>query len=191
VARPAPTNPGPDARYTSERYFRLVSEGVLEPDDRLELLEGVIVAMAPQGTRHAAVTSGVSEALAEAIGQRAAIRVQMPFLAGRYSVPEPDVAVVPGRWQDYLDRYPTAAFLVVEVADTSLLQDRITKAEIYAAADIPEYWLVNLRDERIEIFRLPDRGSRKYTVTSVAVRGERIALSALPDASVAVDDLLP
>ena len=192
MARPAPTEPSTDARYTSERYFELVSQGVLiSPDDRVELLEGVIVAMAPQNPPHAAATSQVTRAIFRAVGERAAIRVQLPLVLRRYSVPEPDVAVVAGRESDYNHAHPTTALLIVEVADSSLVQDRITKAAIYAAAGIPEYWLVNLRDDRVEVLRSPDRRARKYTASSIARRGERIALVALPEAGVAVDDLLP
>ncbi|TMA32903.1 MAG: Uma2 family endonuclease, partial [Deltaproteobacteria bacterium] len=134
------------ARFTKERYFRLVTEGVLEPDDRVELLEGVVVAMA-QSPGHAVAGDLVAEALRRAVGPRAAVRVQRPFVAGRRSVPEPDVAIVPGRVRDYAKSHPTTALLIVEVAEWSLAQDRITKAAIYAGAGIPEYWIVNLRDD--------------------------------------------
>jgi len=89
------------------------------------------------------------------------------------------------------DRVELLALLVIEVADASLTQDRITKAAIYAAAGIPEYWLVNLRDDCVEVFRAPDPGTPSYRESTIAHRGERIALASLPDASVAVDDLLP
>ena len=87
-------------RFTAERYLALVDDGVLGPEDRVELLEGVIVAMAPQSARHAAATSRVDDALRAAIGTRAVTRVQLPLALGLYSVPEPDVAVedlLPGR----------------------------------------------------------------------------------------------
>ena len=191
MAHPAPTEQGPEARYTSERYFALVSEGVLQPDDRVELLEGVIVAMAPQNPRHASATIWGYDALHEVTKGRAVMRTQMPLVLGSYSVPEPDIAVVPGRREDYVDRHPSTALLVVEVADSSLAQDRLTKAAIYAAAGIPEHWLVNLRDDRVEIFRSPDQKGRRYGVTTIARRGERLSIASLPDASVGVDDLLP
>src|SRR5437773_7045357 len=82
------------------------------------------------------------------------------------------------------------ALLLVEVAQWSLPQDRVTKRGIYAAAGVPEYWIVNLRDDRVEVLRAPDRKTRLYRETSIARRGERITLAALPEVSVAVDDLL-
>ena len=180
-----------ESRYTSERYFALVDAGSLRADDRVELLEGVIVAMSPQNPRHASATTRVHDALREALGRRAVIRVQLPLIAGAYSVPEPDVAVVPGQPADYDDGHPTTALLVVEVADSSLVEDRLTKATIYAAANIPELWVVNLRDECVEVFRRPDSEGRRYTETRVFHRPERIELTAFPGTTVAVEDLLP
>jgi Uma2 family endonuclease len=80
---------------------------------------------------------------------------------------------------------------VVEVAVSSLPQDRLTNAPIYAAAGIPEYWIVNLREDHVEVHRSPDAAARRYAVVEVARRGSRLALVAFPDVSVAVDDLLP
>src|SRR5437773_10804796 len=122
MAHPAPAA----SRCTSEEFFELVARGMLAPDDRVELLEGVIVAMAPQNPRHATGVHMVHDAVSRAVGTRALVRQQFPLIAGLLSVPEPDVAVVPGSVSDYLDRHPTTALLVVEVADSSIVQDRLT-----------------------------------------------------------------
>ncbi|HVN84197.1 MAG TPA: Uma2 family endonuclease [Candidatus Binatia bacterium] len=180
-----------DDRLTSERYFGLVAEGVLRPEDRVELLEGVVVAMSPQNPPHAAAVSRADIALRRAVRERAAVRVQMPVVLTERSVPEPDLAVVPGREADYDRAHPTTALLVIEVADSSLAQDRITKTRIYAAAEIPEMWILNLRDDCVEVFRDPDATNRRYQSTRVAQRGERLDLVSFPEASVAVDELLP
>lgn len=180
-----------EARYTVEQYFGLVTTGELHPDDRVELLEGVIVAMVPQNPKHASGTTLVYSALREAIGRRAVIRVQLPLVLGRYSAPEPDAAVVPGTPSDYYDAHPTTALLIVEVADSSLAQDRLTKAAIYAAAGIPEYWLVNLQDQCVEVFRRPEPSTRCYSERFTAPRGTSLDITALAGASVLVDDLLP
>jgi len=191
MADPAPANQPWPARITSDRYFALVDEGVLHPDDRVELLEGVIVAMSPRNARHDAGVARADYAVRAAVGGRAILRIQSSLVLSRFSVPEPAVAVVPGRLADYDAAHPTTALLVIEVSDTSLVQDRLTKAAIYAAAGIPEYWLVNLRDDCVEVFRQPDRTARVYRNVVVARRGERLMLVALADASIAVDDLLP
>jgi Uma2 family endonuclease len=187
VETPAPE----DQRFTVERYFALAEQGVLEPDDRVELLEGVVVAVSPRSGRHDAGIHLVLEALRGALGPRAVIRVQSALLIGQHSAPEPDVAVVPGAIRDYDNKHPTSAYLVVEVADSTLPQDRITKARMYAGAGIPEYWIVNLRDDRVEVFRDPDATRRVYRSAAVARAGERLSFVAYSDATVAVGDLLP
>jgi Uma2 family endonuclease len=179
------------ARLSSRRYLALVHRGVLEPDDRVELLEGVIVAMPPHNVAHAAGVRRVSSVLYRAVGEKAVVQVQLALRAGRYSVPEPDVAVLPGTLSDYDHQHPAGALVVVEVADSSLPQDRITKAAIYAAAGIPEYWIVNVRDQRVEWFRDPRPSSRRYATVGVAGRGRRVVVAALPGVAVEVDALLP
>ena len=189
---PAPTMPStPDGRYSAEQYLRLVDDGVLGPDDRVELLEGVVVAMAAQNSPHASGVARANHALFVAVADRAVVRTQLTFVAGEYSVPEPDIAVVPGRYADYDRVHPHTALLIVEVADTSLVQDRLTKTAIYAAAGIPEYWIVDIRGQRVEVYREPIANERRYRGCAFAHRGDGLELAALPGASVAVDDLLP
>lgn len=177
--------------YTAEAYFELMKKGVLEEDDRVELLDGVIVAEPPMDPPHASGIVRVACALRAAIGSRAVIREQMPLVVGADSVPEPDVAVLRGRIEDYDDIHPRSALLVVEVSDASLKQDRLSKSRIYAGAAVPEYWIVNLRQECVEVFRTPDAVARLYGERTTVGPGERVALLAFPDASVAVGDLLP
>ena len=181
----------PETRYTSERYLALIDAGALGPDDKVELLEGEIVAMAPEGPRHEVAIDKTADALRVAVAGRAVVRVQHSVHAGGRSVPEPDVAVVPGRHDDYARARPRTALLVIEVSDSSLARDRLKKATVYAGAGIAEYWIVSLRDDLVEVSRVPDGESRHYTETRLARRGERLDLVALPGASVAVDDLLP
>lgn len=191
MVQPAPADPVAPRLWTTERYLRLVDEGVLGPDDRIELLEGVIVSMAPSNVSHDGAVGLVSQALYEAVGTRGVMRTQLSLSLGSQSLPEPDVAVVPGRARDYDRRHPTEALLVVEVSDTSLKQDRLTKAPIYAAARVPEYWIVNLRDDCVEIRREPEPLKRRYASVAIARRGDVIEPVAFPGARVVVDDLLP
>src|SRR5437773_4078099 len=153
----------PETRYTSERYLALVDAGALGPDDKVELLEGEIVVMAPEGPRHEVAIDKAADALRVAVAGRAAVRAQHSVHAGTRSVPEPDIAVVPGRHDDYARARPRIALLVVEVSDSSLTRDRLRKAPVYAAAGIPEYWIVNLRDDDrrhpLPVLRNERRGS--------------------------------
>lgn len=184
--------PGVEPEHlTAERYFALVGEGVLSERDRVELLNGVVVAMAPSSPRHASVVYRVTEALQDVLRGRAAVRGQGPLLAGRHSVPEPDVAVVAGRHEDFENEHPRSALLVVEVSAWSLGQDRLTKAAIYAAAGIPEYWIVNLRDLVVEVRRDPDTAFPRYRAVESFGREELIQLVAFPDVRLDTNLLLP
>jgi Uma2 family endonuclease len=186
-----PSIPSESTRLTTEQYFGLVETGVLSEEDRVELLEGVIVAMTPTNPPHDSAVTRVSVALYDAVGRRAVVRTQCTFLVGRWSAPEPDVAVVAGSLADYDDVHPRTALLVVEVADSSLPQDRISKARIYAAAGVPEYWIANLRDGVVEVLREPDAAAARYRDSHIARPGDRLELAALPGAAIAVSDLLP
>ena len=119
------------------------------------------------------------------------MREEKPLALGRYSLPEPDATVVTIDPFHYTRSHPTTAFLVVEVADSSLPQDRLSKGRIYAGAGIPEYWIVNLRDGRIEILRDPDPVHRVYRDKTTVGRGMHVTLAALPEVTVFSDDLLP
>ena len=101
------------------------------------------------------------------------------------------MALLPGTDADYFKRYPDSALLVVEVANSSLPQDRLTKAAIYASAGIPEYWIVNVRDRALEILREPDRRLRLYANRRTAAPDEVVTLAALPDVHVPVASILP
>ena len=191
MADAAPTDRGTSSRFTAERYFGLVAEGLLAEDDRVELLEGVVVAMSPRNARHDAAVTRAHTALRAALGADAVIRVQCALSLGRHSVPEPDVAIVPGDVGRYDTAHPTTALLVVEVADSSLPQDRLTKARMYAAAGILEYWIVNLRDDRVEVLREPNPPTAAYASVTLARRGDRLSVVSSPEAAVDVDDLLP
>lgn len=179
------------APYTAARFFSLVDEGVLRPDDRVELLEGVIVSMSPQNPPHASAVYRVSEALRAALARPALVRVQLPLVTSEISVPEPDVAVVPGVASDYDTDHPTTALLVVEVADTSLLVDRLTKAPIYAAANVPVYWIVNLQDDVVEVFADPDPSAHQYRRRERSGRDGCLGHPAFGGTTVAVNDILP
>jgi len=187
----APSQPSEPTRLTVERYLGLVEAGLLSEDDRVELLEGVIVAMTPSNPPHAAAVCLAADALRDAVGGRAAVRTQCTLVLPPWSAPEPDVAVVAGSHHDYAAAHPRTALLVVEVADSSLLQDRLTKAPLYAAAGIPEYWIVNLRAGVVEVMRDPDRASAHYRDVRTCAAGERIPLVAIPGAGIRVADLLP
>ncbi len=150
------------AKYTVREYFDLYDLGLIAPDERTELLGGLVVSMAPQAPKHASVVSRLQQILHASLPPTAFPRVQLPLVLGEYSVPEPDIAVVTAREDFYAEEHPHTALLVIEVAESSVGQDRLTKSRIYAAAGLPHYWIVNLRDRVVEVFGDPDTEARLY-----------------------------
>ncbi|MGQ0571252.1 MAG: Uma2 family endonuclease [Armatimonadota bacterium] len=175
--------------WTREEYERLVEVGAFRPEARVQLIEGEIVEMMPQRPAHATAMRRVSRALETAFPRGYDVRPQLPLSLGELSEPEPDVAVVPGSAEDYRDTHPSSAVLVVEVADTTLEFDRARKLAMYAAARIPEYWIVNLVDRMLEVYREP-QGSG-YRTTRPYGPGDAVAPHKAPVAEIRVADLLP
>src|SRR5436309_8680453 len=188
--------PLPLWRMPRSRYERLVDTGVFGPEDRIELLDGLLVVREPQGARHATVVGLVRAALQKAFGSGYHIREEKPIALDRLSEPEPDVAVVPGKLRDYLTAHPARPVLVVEVADSSLALDRLRKGGLYARAGIADYWVVNLIDEVLEVYREPvrapsGRGGWKYDSVRLLRRNAIVTPLAAPRARIRVAALLP
>lgn len=175
-------------RWSREEYERLVGQGVLREDERLELIEGEILEMAPQSARHSGTVQLVQEALTAALREGFCLRVQLPLALGADSEPEPDLAVVEGSARTYLEAHPATAALVVEVADTSLAFDRRRKLPVYAAAEVPEVWLVDLVDGTVEVHAEP--AGRRFRRHEVARVGDRLESPVLRR-PIRVADLLP
>lgn len=177
--------------YTVERYFALGDCGILSPDDHVELLDGLVVAMPPPTPSHDSAVHCGLEALQRGLGLGAAVRVQATFLVGDNSALQPDLAVVPGSHRDYATRHPTRAHLIVEVALSSLAQDRLTKSAIYARAGVPCYWIVNLRDGCVEVYRDVDRWKSEYRSVTRAGGEDTMVIDDFPGAVFRAADFLP
>jgi Uma2 family endonuclease len=177
-------------RWTREEYDRLIAAGILSPEERIELLDGELVRMWPQNPAHALAIRNVEEALRGIFRTGFDVRVQLPFIASDASEPEPDVAVVRGHRRDYFATHPAAAVLLVEVSDSTLDYDRRRKGLTYAQADVLDYWIVNLIDRLVEVYRDPTVAHGYRTVTRHHP-GDAISPLSAPSASILVDDLLP
>lgn len=168
-------------RWTRAEYDQIVAMGVLG-GERVELLRGIIVAMSPNVPPHASPVELLTDILVPPLTGRARVRIQLPLLAADESEPEPDVAVVP--LGDYSQKHPHEAYLVIEVADSSLRKDRLVKGPLYAASGFQEYWVVNVRERVFEVHRRASADSWA-SITRHGV-GESLHPEAFPDVSVAV-----
>jgi Uma2 family endonuclease len=176
----------PVRKLTRTEYDRLVDMGWFQ-NERIELIDGILVAMSPQGSAHAETVTRLNRLLMRALSDCAVIRIQLPLGIGDDDEPEPDVAVVP--LGDYSRGHPDSALLVIEVADSSLEKDRVVKGDLYARCGVPEYWLVDLEGRAVEIYRLPERGAyRSFTRTA---EGGTVGPGAFPDVAFSVVDILP
>jgi Uma2 family endonuclease len=176
-------------RWTRQEYDRMIDAGILGPSDRVELIEGEIIEMSPQKPPHAICIELTDDALRRIFRDGFRIRIQLP-LALEDSEPEPDLAVVRGSIRDNPTEHPSTAVLVVEVADATLDYDRRRKARVYARAGIPEYWLVNLVDYEVEVYRDPSPDGHYAAVQRVNASNSVSPLAA-SWAEVAVTALLP
>ena len=182
-------------RWSRQEYERLVDLGAFAGDP-VELIDGELYVAEPQGTYHITFIGIVGDAIRVALPAGWIVRIQGPLALDEASAPEPDVAVVRGAHADYMLAHPTAPALVVEVADSSLGFDRDAKGSLYARARVPDYWIVNVVDRLIEVYRdpVPDPSARfgwRYASRTHHVAPDVISLLAVPSASVAVATLLP
>lgn len=142
-------------------YCKLAEIGLLKPSDRVELINGEIIEMSPIKSRHASIVDQLFEEFVFQLRSKATIRSQNPIRLNDYSEPEPDLVVVQYRKDKYRYHHPTPAevLLLVEVADTSLAYDQQIKLSLYAEAGIPEYWIINLNENQLEIYSFPEGSS--------------------------------
>jgi Uma2 family endonuclease len=183
-------------RWSRVEYERLISLGVFRPDERLELIDGALLVREPQGSRHAAAIRRVLSALRRGLGDDWQIDSQLPIALDEASEPEPDVAVVPRDPGAYRDAHPSRAMLIVEVAETSYRIDREYKMSLYARAGVPEYWIVDLAHEALEIHREPEASTEaaygwRYRGVELLSPPGSVAPLFAPHATLAVSDLLP
>ncbi len=183
-------------RWRRVEYERLVETGFFQPGDPVELVGGQLIVAEPQGSRHFAAVQAMEEALRSTFGRGWQVRGQGPLALDEESEPEPDVAVVPGTFRDYVAGHPSRPALVVEVSESSLALDRDHKGSLYARAGLADYWIVNLVDQTLEVYRDPTpdpAGSFGWRYRSIEVlRGEAsVSPLALPGASIRVRDVLP
>jgi Uma2 family endonuclease len=180
-------------RWTADNFLRADELGLFGTEKRIELIEGeIFVHMSPIGSRHTAAISKAVYALTETFGRDYLVRFEQSIVLPDDSVPQPDVCVVPYREDHYEEAHPIAAdvLLLIEVSDSTLPFDRTTKAHAYGAAGIPEYWIVNLIEDRLEAYSVSDP-EMGYRSLSLHNRNENISPRFSPERSISVSSLLP
>jgi Uma2 family endonuclease len=176
-------------RFTVDEYYRIAETGVIKPDARVELLDGQIIDMIPIGPFHGRSVRRLNRLFSKAAKDRFLIAVQDPVRLNDVSEPQPDLMLLKPKVDEY-DGHPGPddVLLLVEVADSTLQLDRSEKIPAYGAAGIPEVWLVNLPEQKIEIYREPHFTG--YTSKTVLAPGETARPSAFPDVAIDVAALL-
>jgi len=176
---------------TADEFLRMGEAGVFRPEERLELIEGEIVEMAPIGSQRAGTVILLNRLLAKLAGEAVLVSVQNPIVAGERSVPQPDLALLRPRADSYTKSHPRPAdvLLVIEVSDTTLAYDLGTKLPLYARAGIREAWVVDLAGREVRVFR--DPAPSGYRTSFAAGPGATVSLQSLAAVSIAVAELFP
>jgi Uma2 family endonuclease len=177
-------------RFTVDDYHRMAQTGILSERDRVELIDGEVVAMTPIGPRHCASVDRATRAFVNAAGEHAIVRIQGSVRLTLYTEPEPDVALLRPRADFYSERHPGPAdiLLLVEVADSSLDYDRGVKTRVYALAGVAEYWLVDLNAMTVSCHSDPHDGT--YRAVHDFGPGQPLAPILLPECAITTTDLL-
>lgn len=171
-------------------WHRMGEAGIFPPDSRMELIEGEILNMAPIGFNHAGHVSRLIHAIAPLIQTKAIINAQNPVQLSDLSEPEPDFLLLRPEPNFYTTHHPNAGdvLLLVEVSDSTLRFDRTQKMRLYAAHNIPEYWIVNLIEDSLEVHRQPRDGD--YLQKTVLGKTDSLNLEALPEVCIEVATIL-
>src|SRR5262245_45151221 len=183
-------------RFTRAEYDRLIELGVFQPDEDIELIGGELIVAEPQGAPHYTAIRKTAKALEAAFGPGWDVRMEGPIGLDDESEPEPDVAVVPGSVDDYARAHPSRAALTVEVAESSLALDRRHKGSLYARAGLTDYWILNLIDRVLEVYRTPVADDAapfgwRYAECEVLDVSTTVTPLARPASRVSVSQLLP
>lgn len=176
-------------KFSTEAYHQLGEYGLLPADARVELLDGEIVELSPINSPHSGTINRLQKILEKLLGKTHIIANQNPIQLGKYSEPEPDLAVLLWRDDFYFDKHPVPKEVAfpVEVADSTLEKDRELKLPLYAQANIPEVWIVNLKAKQLEVYTLPSEST--YTQTKVYQVGDLLVGTLVP--TLKFDQILP
>lgn len=177
-------------RLSVQDYHRMAEAGIFRPEERVELLAGQVVQMAAKGVAHEAAITRTEKALRHQLGDRVLLRLQSPVQLDNYSEPEPDIAVVFPDPADYETHHPTPSeiFWLIEVADSSFRYDCEVKAPAYGKSGIAEYWVLDVNQRQLHIYRSPT--AEGYQSLGILGAGDQVSPLAFPECLIAVSRLL-
>jgi Uma2 family endonuclease len=186
----APTITLPRHQFTVTDYHKMIESGILGEDDPIELIYGELIKMSPMNAKHASLIGHLLGLLHERLGRKVFITSQTPLRAATNSEPEPDIMVLKSRPDRYRTALPQAedVLLIIEVSDTTLTYDRDVKAPLYASAGLSEYWLINLNENCIEVFREPTPNG--YRQQTKFWRADTLSLLAFPEVAITAGEIL-
>ncbi|MCC5598067.1 Uma2 family endonuclease [Nostoc favosum] len=177
--------------WTVNEYHRMFETGIITEDERVELINGQVIPMSAKNPPHAATTLCASDYFKRSLAEVALVRVQDPIQLSQYSEPEPDIAVVRIDARKYIDRHPAPneIFLLIEVADTTLDTDRKQKAPLYAKAGIADYWILDVNQHQVYVFREPSL--KGYNLEFILQEDATLSLIAFPEIEIHISQMFP
>lgn len=177
--------------WTVDDYHRMAASGILDGDERVELLEGKIIWMSAKGTAHRSAVVRTDYLFKDALKNRAWVSSQEPIALNRFSEPEPDISIVKIDPLDYADHHPTPAevYLIIEVADSSFKFDREIKSKSYASGGIRDYWVLDVINRQLHVFREP--GEEGYHTEVILDENAVVSPLEFPDLQISVVQMLP
>lgn len=173
-----------------DEYYRMAETGILDPEERVELIEGQVIRMAAKGIAHVIATKQTQKLLENLLSEKVLVWTQDPIRLNNYSEPEPDIALIIPPLERYLDHHPIASevYLIIEVADTTFRIDCDKKAKTYSKSGITDYWVLDVVDRQLHVFREPSQEGYQNEV--ILSEKESISPLAFPDVNIFVNQML-
>jgi len=183
-------------RFTIREYHQLIELGFFSEDEHIELIEGELIIMSAKGTKHTTCCTKLLRELMQIIGNQATLKCQDPIVLPDDSEPEPDLVIVKNKEDDYLSNHPTPEdiILIIEIAETSLFYDQQIKLNLYAKADIQNYWIFNLIDNQLETYTKPYRklqGDFAYRQQMIFLVNQTISIPEISQPSLDLSRVFP
>lgn len=175
--------------FSVEEYYKMTLSGILGEDDRVELIEGEVTEMTPISNKHSLCVNRLNRLFSQILEDNAIVSVQNPVRLDQHSEPQPDIALIRPPFERYVSSHPSPedVFLMVEVAESSYDYDRCVKIPLYSRHGIPEVWLIDLNNEKIEAFRNPS--PEGYRIVETFFSGDTIPISAFPSIKISGRDI--